>query len=871
MTDSAAAFANFPSEARGILLCDTYAPISLHTADVHVLFSGHAAQVTLSLEYVNETNRLVKAIAAYPVPSDFQLQYTTLTGPNRAITNNVYQPTCAVKSSETSSGRPAKSLYDIMTSAVATQTVPWGISPGDSVLMTSVYHAPLALIQRQSEIAFTMPTALFPAVVRPPEEQRNYVKTSDSCSSNTRVGKAGWLYLTVEGQLYRPLRGSVTLDKDGYIIAPGGEEQLKVEYRGDSGFCLTYQGKLPTKTYTQQPLTVRAPVGDIMEPLRLHSVTVPPTETAAGAAAVALTMAPNFADCPVNAELVFLMDVHTAAMAQDVAEAIAAAISPAISPMPATVRANIVLCSDTRRNGCVTLFPTGSVAVAAISPATMLAYIKEEVALTTTTTKAKKGSVAPAAVYSLQLPAVLHDILSGRNAATAVPEGYVRNVILLTDAGGLAAATESAAMVCDAITYATNTRVHCVALGPAADHATLETLALATGGRYRAPATTTVPTSSKLVANCDLVTALRQVLVAAAVPCLANVRTLWKLVAKSRVKTAGSPAPVGIIRLAANATGTDLPCIPRNTKRVLYGLISPPEKQPQSAANDNNNGSNADSSAAVDDFTLMQLNVRVVGRVGNLSLEFTASTLITRIADVVASVAAAAAAAAAAEQPKSATTVSGLDDGFAMLHQDLANEANAAERTGDDLSQPSHPQQLSMKDITPQDDITNVSPERDSVSASSLNKTVTSSSAASPTSTLMKQNGKTLLLHTAAAAARIAFLSSGHHAVSAEEAQEMIELSRRCMLPSPYTTLTDGTTPLTAGQKKGGVVYMPSVGAKAQFAVEIRTRQAIEAAAAPSSPSKEISKDKGGKSADKQKKKASTKGKDTVSLYSTRV
>jgi hypothetical protein len=903
MSNSAAAFANFPSNARGILQADTYVPLSLHTADVHVLLSGYAAQVTLSLEYVNETNRLVKGIAAYPVPPGFQLQFTTLTGPNRSITDNVYQQSRALKTTEAGGALSTKSLYDIMTSAVATQTVPWDISPGDSLLMTSVYHAPLALIQRQTEIAFKMPTSLFPAVVRPPEEQRNYVKTADDRSSNRRVGKAGWLYLTVEGQLYRPLRGNVTLDKGGYIVVPEGDVELKVVYAGDSAFCLTYQAMLPTKEYTQQALTVRAPVGDIMEPLRLHSVTVPPTETAAGSAAVALTIAPSFANCPVNAELVFLIDVHSAAMAQDVAEAVAAVISPTISPLPDTVLANVLICSDTRRNGCVAVFPTGSSPIATIPQASVLAFMKEEIAHTTSKTTKKGSSLAPAVVYSPQLPAVLHDVLAGRNVATAVPTGYVRSVILLSDAGGLAKVSESAAMICDAMSFTTNTRVHCVALGPAADRAVMETLALTAGGRYRSPATTVVPRSSKHAATCDLVVALREVLVAAAVPCLANVRTTWKLVSKSRNKTV-SATSLGTIHLAANENGSDLPCIPRNTKRTLYGLIVPPEptlpeQQAQTAQaagtadnesnNNNSNGSNPNLPPpprdANDEKPPLQLNVRVTGRVGNLALEFTTATLITRVEDAIL----------VARDNSLSTTVaaSGIDETFTMSHQDVANAknnnatadgeedgqeeappppaSNACEnsegRTQPSPKEPSpqrqQPQVPSMKDFTSQENIS-ISPERDNVSAGSASKAPAMVPASSPT----KRNGKTLLLHTAAAAARLSYLSNGVHAVSTSEAQEMIELSRRCMLPSPYTTLTDGKAPLTAEQRRGGVVYMPSVGARAQMTLAISTRQAETAAVAPPSPSKSGGKEKDGKSTDKDKK--DKKNKDTVSLYSSR-
>ncbi|KPI86269.1 hypothetical protein ABL78_4695 [Leptomonas seymouri] len=737
MSDSAAAFANFPSEARGALLVDTCEPLSLHTADVHVLFSGYAAQVTLSLEYVNETNRLVKAIAAYPVPPGFQLQYTTLTGPNRSMTDKVYQQSRALKTTEAGGGLPTKSLYDIMTSAVATQTVPWDISPGDSLLMASVYHAPLAQIQQQNEVAFTLPTSLFPAVTRPAEVRRNYLKATGDRSLRRHLGRAGWMSVTVEGQLYCPLRGEVTLDKGGYPVVPEGEVKLHVHYNGDSCFTLTYQDALPTKTYTQQALTVRAPVGEVMEPLRLHSVTVPPTGEAFGAAAVALTMTANLTDCPVNAELVFVMDVHTAAMAQDVAEAVAAAISPTTAAIPDSVYANVVLCSATRRNGCVVLFPTGGVPIATIARASVLAYMKEDIPLSS-----PKGSLASAAAYSPQLPAVLHDVLAGCNASTPVPDGYVRNVILLSDAGGQAAASDSAAMICDAASFATNTRVHCVALGPTADHAMLEILASTANGSYCCPATTTVPPDSEAAANCDLVVALRQVIAAAAVPCLSSVRTTWRLMPSS---------PAWTVRIAANADGMDLPCIPHHTKRVLYGLVAPSgpaQPRQQQAPVDNEGAAQAgndlrDGEQEGEDTTPLRLNVRVMGRVGSMALEFTAATPITATADT-------------AQQEAS-----------------------------------SHGE----------------------------------------------RNGNTLLLNTAATAARIAFLSNDHHAVTLSEAQEMIALSHRCMLPSPYTTLTDGKAPFTAGRKQGSVVYMPSVGGKAQIAVAVHTRRAEIAAMATLSPS----------------------------------
>ncbi|KAG5509684.1 hypothetical protein GH5_05542 [Leishmania sp. Ghana 2012 LV757] len=713
--DASTAFCSFPTQERGILLANTYKPLSLHAADVHVRLYGYTAQVTLSLEYVNETNKLVQTIAAYPAPPSYQLQRTLLQGAGREISAHAYMQLCPLRSVEAGGALCAKPLADTAVDAVATQSVPWGINPGESILMKVVYHVPISATHRTGEMAFTLPASLIPVVQRPPDVQRAYVKFFDARSRLRHLTQQeGSLRVCVDAQLLLPLRGVVTLEKGAEVVPEmgGPSSSVSVDYIGDARFQLMFHGELPTKACMRIPLCVRAPVSATSEPLRLHTIAaLPPSSSAlsgpiAGvAAATVVTISPSLADLPVNAEIVFVVDVHNAAVGVKAAESVVSAIR-SLNGTESLV--NVILCRDAHRGGTVSLLPDGSVQPSAAPLESILAFMKEEGAQVT-----PKTSVA----LSSHLPSILHDMITGRGITTSIPAGYVRNIIVLSDGGGQPTDADAVAMVCEVGNAGRACRVHAVALSAAADAAVLEALAGAAGGCFASAAVS----SSGEVVESAVDEAVQAAVSAAAVPCLVDLRTQWEVTggdvaAGSSAAATAAPSP---LRMAAHADGESIACIPRGTQRVLYGLVA--------SANS-------------------QLTVRLFGRVGKMRLEYTASS---------------------ANQPS--------------LQSDAADADTAAAADGDAAMAP--------------------------------------------------------LLMTAAAAARIAYLTHILHAPSEDEAHEVIALSKRYMLPSPYTTLTDGSRGPSGEHKIGGVVHLPSMQAAVHVELALRARRAeLQVAAALRAP-----------------------------------
>ncbi|CBZ32686.1 hypothetical protein, conserved [Leishmania donovani] len=714
--DPSAAFRSFPTQERGILLASTYKPLSLHAADVQVRLSGSAAQVILSLEYVNETNKLVRAIAAYPAPPSYQLQCATLQGPAREISARSYVQSRPLRSVEAGSALRAEPLVDTAVSTVATQSVPWDVSPGESVLMKAVYHVPISATHRTGEIVFTLPTSLIPAAQRPPDVQRGYMKFLDARSQLRHLAQQGGsLRVCVDAQLLVPLRGVVTLEKGPEVVPEMGVTgtSVNVHYVGDARFQLTYHDDLPKTAYMQVPLCVRAPVAETSEPLRLHTVAAspPPTSSPSGhstaevAAAMVVSVAPFLANCPINAEIMFVVDVHSAALGARAAESVMAAIA-SLNGTASLV--NVILCRDAHRGGALSLLPDGSVQSSAVPHESMLAFMKEE----GVQTSSSKG----AATLSPHLPSLLHEITTGRGITTSIPAGYVRNVIVLSDGGSQPVDADAVAMVCQVTNAGRACRVHAVALAATADHAVLEALAEACGGYFASAAASGSSEAGERAVD----EAVQAAVSAAAVPCLVDIRTKWDvtggdIVAASSVQTAAAaPSP---LRMAADADGGNIACIPHGTQRLLYGLLA--------SANS-------------------QLAVRLFGRVGEMRLEYTASS---------------------ATQPPP--------------QSDAADSAAAAGAADEE------------------------------------------SGRAPP------------MLMTAAAAARIAYLTHILHTTSEDEALEVIALSKRYMLLSPYTTLTDGNSGPGGEHKIGGVVHLPSMQAAAHVELAIRARRVeLQAAAA---------------------------------------
>ncbi|KAG5509361.1 hypothetical protein JKF63_06671 [Porcisia hertigi] len=702
--DSSAAFCHFPTQERGILIANTYKPISLHAAEVQVRLSGYAAQVILSLEYVNETNKLVQTIAAYTIPSSYQLQCTLLKGPTREISTRSYEQLRPLRSAEGGGAMSCKPLEDTVVGNVATQSVPWGVNPGESILMKAVYYVPIPSTQRTGEIVFTLPASLIPTVQRPLDVQRTYIASFDACSRLRHLAnKAGSLRFCVNAELFVPLRGTVELERGTGVVQEMTNVSAKayVNYVGDSRFQLTYDDDLPLKAYTQMALRVHAPVAETSEPLRLHTITAllpstsePSDYTAEVADAVAVSIAPSLSSCPINAEIVFVVDVHSATLAVKAAESVMSAIK-SLDGTASLV--NVILCRDAHRGKTVSLFPNGSVHPSAVPHKSVLAFMREEGAQAS-------SLVCPrgAATLSPCLPSVLHETAAGRGIAMKIPDGYVRNIIVLSDGGGQATEGHTVAMVCEVAKAGRACRVHSVALTATADRAVLEALAEAGGGRFA---------SAVALGGCEdsvgaVQEALEVVLSAAAVPCLVDIYTHWDVTTddvaaeSSAAAAAAAPSP---LRMATSVNGDTIACIPLGTQRLIYGLLS-------SATS--------------------QLAVRLFGRVGEMRLEYTASSSVQS---------------------------------------------------------------------SPQLDVATAAPD--------------------------EEPDAVPMLMTAAVAARIAYLSHAPRAITEAETHEVIALSQRYMLPSPYTTLTDGNSSPGGAHKTGGVVHLPSIQEALQRKFDIRARR----------------------------------------------
>ncbi|KAK7195993.1 von Willebrand factor type A domain containing protein [Novymonas esmeraldas] len=646
--DASATYYAFPGHDRGVLLATTFKPLSLRAADVHVRLAGYAAQVTLSLEYVNETNTMARVFAAYPTPPGYHLQQTTLQGPTREVTARTFEQSRPLRSVESGGALRAKPLADASAVSVATQCVPWGVGPGEAVLMRAVYHVPIHAAQRTGEVVVQLPATLVPAVQRPPEVQRAYVGFLDARSRERRLTQpSGTLRVVVDAQLLLPLRGVVTLEKGGDVVPElesGGDggATVRLDYVGDTHFQLMYTDELPAAVHRQTTLCLRIPVSETSEPLRLHTAVAPTSAPGdpTPAAAVALCITPSLASCPSNAEVVFVVDVHSVPLAAAVAESILSAID---SLDGTASRVNVVLCRDAHRGGAVALLPDGAVSPAAVPLDSVSAFIKEE-GVQTVASSAALG----AAILSPHLPSVLRAVVAGRGVVTSVPAGYVRNIVVLSDGGHQATDAEAAAMVCEVANARRCCRVHAVALAATADVAVLCELVESTGGLF---ATAVPPRRDGAVDAEEAVDeAVLATVAAAAVPCLVGVRTHWDVAegTNTSAEAAAAPPP-SLLRLAANADGSDVACIPHGTQRVLYGLLR-----------------SADTN----------VSLRLSGRVGETVIEYTASCAVAPAADGSSSSGGGGGDAAAA----AAAAASGDDASTAAAQQSTLATAAAAAR-----------------------------------------------------------------------------------------------------------------------------------------------------------------------------------------------
>lgn len=596
MTDASTAFFRSPSQERGILDALTYCPLTLHAADVDIQVYGSTATVQLSLEYVNQTGHFTQAIAAFPAPPPYQIQTTSLFYDGRVAHAARYEQTKILRVVAEESALGSTSILDTTTNPVATQEVPWTISPGAAVLMKAVYHLPVPLAaaaageEEESEHeagdrhTVTIPAGLIPAVVQPSVVKREYVTMLDRRSNLRYLGPDGGLHLHVRAQLWSPMRGPTQVFcrrprlRGGSSSAP----EVSVRYEGDSVFEMEHRGALPQKSYDQVTYDIVSVVAPTAEPMRIF--TAPPGDAAAGGSAtesappppygaISLNIAPSLQSCPVNVEMIIVQDTHSSAAAQTAAGVVEAVLRR----LPPSTYADVVVCRDSSGGGPTSLHPAGAARLPDIALTSVVAFMTEE------------GVQRPLAGTSPHLPSVLRDVLLGRGVSTASPPGYARAIVLLSDAGGISDIREAVATVRLAAAQRHSCSVTAVAVGRHANTAFFDVIASASGGVFLS-----IDTSGP--ASAAESEAAVQGLVARAVPTLTGLRLQWQV--------EGGDGDAALC-LAADRDGSDVPMVPQGSQECVHGLIksTPPPHQ-------------------------RRLDVTVTGRVGAEVVEYTASATI---------------------------------------------------------------------------------------------------------------------------------------------------------------------------------------------------------------------------------------------------
>lgn len=528
MSTQHSAFSTFCSPERGILCTVDYKPLSLHGCTIDIDVKGCGAAVRLHMEYINESNKDQRVIAAYPLPTGWGLRHCRLQYDGAEV-NTRYTRTAVSASCESASALNSAATPDKMVWTVAAQRVPFVITVGMSVVMTATYEVPLPSTHTAGQFQLDLPPQLIPTTKRPHKASLEY---NMLFQVPLRRLLRGGLTLRAQGRLFFPLRSTISLCHGSEAVYAEAPIILPAEvtYEGDTGFRLTYSAALDTTFQTG--LRLRGSVLNTTEPVRMFLEkdvgTVVPDDMKQ---AVLTFFTPDISSSDTNAELILVVDSHTVGTSVAVGQA----LRLALRSLPDTVRINVVVLKD---EGATCVFAEGCRAIREVPLAAVSALVAE-----LTPQRPTRGD------GFTRLPQVMHGLLSrsGTYGAGPTPRGYCRQVVVVSDEAGTTDLKGAAAMVGEVFRACSHARVSCVAVDhpqTAGGLVLLHELALQGGGVYEQV--------SDLAA---LPEALVQVLAATVVPTLTDVRVHFH---EAGVLASGGRGPQ--------------PAVPQGSQCMLYAL-----------------------------------------------------------------------------------------------------------------------------------------------------------------------------------------------------------------------------------------------------------------------------------------------------------
>lgn len=507
-------FARHPTNNRGVLTCDAFAPLTLEGVELTVTTANLAARVTLRCEFKNNTGRTQDVFAAFSQIPSWDLCSMRCEGGKQFSVSNV------VKAESHEQVSYATETY---VPAVVTQVVPWQVLNLETVLVSATFLAPLSLSAAQTELSLLIPRALFPERVEPPATKAEFgnffiIPMPSKIPRAVFIGAKGAVSgvvgatPTITGftRSSAKSQGNIAADKRSFTVkAEDTDKSLGVV----QDLTLT----IPVSIAPKDPLTVAV--------ARETSPLVEETNKFA----VETTFAPVLtANGTENSEVILLVD-GSESMRPYVA-AVRRALRVAVAGLPTGVFFNIVRYGA--KGTAEWRFPKGS----------------EE--LTEATRAAVLGEYIPNLRFDLRSASLLSAVRTVYE--TPFITGFVRNVVLLTDGG-----EEKYGPRVVEITRANahSTRFSVVALGPSAQAEQLRLAATHSNGLFRAipdPAASTDAILGALVSTLDAVIA----------PTLTHVSLRLQA-------TDGSDVPPPI-----RQASTLLPVVPTGGRLVTYGIAS---------------------------------------------------------------------------------------------------------------------------------------------------------------------------------------------------------------------------------------------------------------------------------------------------------
>ncbi|KAG8345230.1 hypothetical protein TRVL_03941 [Trypanosoma vivax] len=419
------AYGVYANRGCGVVTVDNFTPLTLSGCFVEVEIRGNCARVNVRYEYSNYTGKDQRVIAAYALPVGWDLMVcrADYAGDSMQSEHRVSTPlTTAVPNASATSLATLPGLQPNETvTTVATQRLPWVVGVGTNVLVGATYYVPLDTLRSCCVFRMHIPAELIPSTIQPPPSTMGYASLFDM--KWPKKIPAG---LTIDARcdMFVPLSAKVEFRHSGDTEALS---DTQVEYVGDSSFRLNYTSPFPLQHKNGFDVTCR--LRETAEPLRFF------LERDEGDLvceedryALTLCFSPQLNDLResiVNAELVFVVDSHSGYASA----AMAKAIFVALHGVQDTVFVNIVVVSAKED---LLLSPRGSQQISRLGLEQLAAFIAEA-----------RPQAANTGVSHLHR-AVRAVMTSDEKALCGpVPRGYVRHVVVLSDEGAAAHATET--------------------------------------------------------------------------------------------------------------------------------------------------------------------------------------------------------------------------------------------------------------------------------------------------------------------------------------------------------------------------------------------------------------------------------------------